>query len=189
MTLSHSPFPIFPIDWIHEGRLAFFFLSLPFLRYPPHVMFWKYSNKENVAGHALSTGLILNNAEACCACGGKTGNSGLFFYFLSWASWQLRAFHCQWLLIRPVTGGLYVPFFYIWLLYDEQLTCLLANYRLWKDSENYRICFFCFSRTQIRHLECFANDFITQKPLCLFLWHKTFLAADSSIVDKSRFHS
>lgn len=24
VTLSHSPFPIFPIDWMHEGELTFF---------------------------------------------------------------------------------------------------------------------------------------------------------------------
>lgn len=28
VTLSHSAFPIFPIDWMHEGRLVFFFPPL-----------------------------------------------------------------------------------------------------------------------------------------------------------------
>lgn len=77
-------------------------------------------------------------------------------------------------------------FSYIWLLYDVQLTFLLANYWLWKALQKCSICFFYFTLTLILHvhLECCANDFIIQKSLCFFL-----LAADSSIVGESRFHS
>lgn len=77
-------------------------------------------------------------------------------------------------------------FSYIWLLYDVQLTFLLANYWLWKALQKCSICFFYFTLTLILHvhLECCANDFIIEKSLCFFL-----LAADSSIVGESRFHS
>lgn len=117
-------FPFSPLIGCMRESWHFFFLFC----YAPHVMFWKHSNKENLAGHALSTVVILNNAGACCACSGKTGDSGLFFF--SWPSWQLRKFHCQWLLIRSVIGGLYVPFLlhlaFVWCAIDISFSQLLV---------------------------------------------------------------
>lgn len=130
VTLSHSPFPIFPIDWTHEGELALF----PLLCYAPHVMFWEQSNKEILAGHALSTVAILNSAVACCVCSGKSGRQFIlwrvFFCVFPDLFWQLRKFHCQRLLIRSVTGRMYGPALvhlaFVWCAIDISFSKLLV---------------------------------------------------------------
>lgn len=105
-TFCISHFPHWLDAW---GKAGIFFPSLA----RHHVWcFSKYSNKENLAGHALSTVVILNNSEPCWACSGKWvygGNSVCFFVFFPALLGTLK-FPCQLLLVRSVIAGLFVPF-------------------------------------------------------------------------------
>lgn len=73
-------------------------------------MFWKYSNKENLAGHALSTVMILNNSGPSWACSGNSEEREFCFFFLFFFLASLKVSLYQQLLIRSVIAGLYVAF-------------------------------------------------------------------------------
>lgn len=103
-TFSISHFPHWLDPW---GKTGIFFL-----RCAPCAMFWKHSDKENMAGPALSTAVISNNP----------GTAGLQWkerreFFFPWPSLCLRKIQCH-MLLRPVTAGLSPLVAFVWWAVD-----------------------------------------------------------------------
>lgn len=108
VTLSHSPFPIFPIDWTHEGELALF--SPPLLCTTCDVLGTVKQREFGWTCFIVGRDLKQRSSLLCPQWKEwKTVDSVEGFFVFPDLFWQLRKFHCQRLLIRSVTGRMYGP--------------------------------------------------------------------------------